>query len=209
MLRYLYASNLKDHPRLADSMFRDRTAQFRDRLGWDVCVDAGGHERDEYDDLNPLYVIWEQPDGHHGGSMRFLPTTGRTMVNDHFANITTGDPINSPHIWECTRFCLSPNADGRVAAALMLGGGEVMKGFGVAQFVGVFDARMVRIYRRVGSSPKVLGSTGTGRDQISVGLWSYNESDRLKVLVRAGISSALSQHWYRRAFRINPAKQAA
>ena len=33
--------------------------------------------------LNPLYVIWEIPDGSHGGSMRFLPTSGRTMVHEH------------------------------------------------------------------------------------------------------------------------------
>ena len=209
MLRYLYASQLNDHPRLADTMFRDRAAQFRDRLGWDVSVDAQGHERDEYDDMDPLYVIWQRADGLHGGSMRFLPTTGRTMVNDHFSDIAGGDAICSPFIWECTRFCLAPNADGRIAAALMLGGGEVMQGFGVTRFVGVFDARMVRIYRRVGSSPKVLGSAGTGRDQISVGLWNYDANDRLKVLARAGVSSALSQHWYRRAFGVNPAKQAA
>ena len=209
MLRYLYASQLEHHRRLADTMFRDRAAQFRDRLGWDVTVNAIGHERDAYDDMDPLYVIWEQPDGTHGGSMRFLPTMGRTMVNDHFSDVTEGRMIRSPHIWECTRFCLAPHADGRIAAALMLGGGEVMLGFGVSQFVGVFDARMVRIYRRVGSSPEVLGSTGTGRDQISVGLWTYNPSDRLKVLSRAVVSSALSQHWYRRAFGAIAANQAA
>jgi N-acyl-L-homoserine lactone synthetase len=37
-----------------------------------------GQERDRYDDLNPLYVIWQEHDGRHAGSMRFLPTTGRT-----------------------------------------------------------------------------------------------------------------------------------
>ena len=37
----------------------------------------------------------------------------------------------------------------------MLGGGEIMQGFGIKHFVGVFDARMVRIYRLIGSSPDV------------------------------------------------------
>lgn len=90
--------------------------------------------------------------------MRFLPTTGATTVNDHFADLSDGGAIRSPLIWESTRFCLAPNANSRIAAALMLGDGEVMRGFGVTQFVGVFDARMVRIYRRFGSSPTVLGS---------------------------------------------------
>lgn len=206
MLRYLTAAQLSDHPTLAHSMFRDRALQFRDRLGWDVSVDAHGFERDEYDDLDPLYVIWQDRNGRHGGSMRFLPTMGRTMVNDHFGHLTQGEKISSPFIWECTRFCLSPNADGRVAAALMLGGGEVMRGFGITQFVGVFDARMVRIYRMIGASPEVLGSAGTGRDRISVGLWAYDPSDRFKVLARAGVSSRLSEHWYSRAFGSKPTK---
>ncbi|MCL4168871.1 UNVERIFIED_CONTAM: hypothetical protein GTU68_020378 [Idotea baltica] len=206
MLRYVYGSQLDDHPILADTMFRDRATQFRDRLGWDVAVDAQGYERDEYDAHDPLYVIWQRPDGRHGGSMRFLPTMGQTMVNDHFKDLMQGDEIHSPFIWESTRFCLAPSGDSRVAAALMLGGGEVMRGFGVTQFVGVFDARMVRVYRMIGASPDILGSRGTGREKISVGLWSYDPADRVKVLSRAGLSSALSEHWYARFFGEKPSK---
>ena len=76
MIRYLYADELHNFPKLSQTMFEDRADQFKTRLDWDVLVDERGRERDEYDDLNPLYVIWEQPDGSHGGSMRFLPTTG-------------------------------------------------------------------------------------------------------------------------------------
>lgn len=208
MLRYLYADELKTYPKLACGMFRDRADQFKTRLGWEVEVDAEGFERDSYDALNPLYVIWEQQDGTHGGSMRFLPTTGRTMVNDHFGHLTTG-PITSPHIWECTRFCLARGASSHVAAALMLGGGEIMRGFGVTHFVGVFDARMVRIYKRVGSSPEVLGTDGDGRDAISVGLWSFDEEAQARVSERASLPPALSAHWFRRAFGTAPVLASA
>ncbi len=102
MLRYIYGSDLHENPLLANTMFTDRAMQFRNRLGWDVAVDAQGHERDEYDTHNPLYVLWQRPDGRHGGSMRFLPTTGPTMVNDHFNDLTQGRVIHSPTIWECT-----------------------------------------------------------------------------------------------------------
>ncbi|WP_377508662.1 acyl-homoserine-lactone synthase [Octadecabacter sp. R77987] len=211
MLRYLYADQLKDYPALCASMFRDRADQFARRLGWDVQVDELGWERDDYDALNPLYVIWQRPDGTHGGSMRFLPTTGQTMVRDHFGNLTVGADITSPLIWECTRFCLARGAAPQVAGALMLAGGELMRGFSLTHFVGVFDARMVRIYRMIGSSPTVLGSSGKGRDQISVGLWEYAPDARMRVLRRAGISSALSEHWFARAFGHPPqiARQAA
>lgn len=208
MLRYLYADQLKDHPRLADEMFTHRAEQFRARLKWEVVVDARGHERDEYDALNPLYVIWETAEGGHGGSTRFLPTTGPVMVNDHFRDLISA-PIRSPHIWECTRFCMAPGQGANVAAALMLGGGEIMQGFGVRHFVGVFDARMVRIYKRVGSSPEVLGSVGTGRDQISVGLWAFEQAAQLRVAQRAGITRSLSRAWFNRAFGAGPAEEFA
>ncbi len=199
MLRYLYGSELHQFPRLARSMFEDRADQFQSRLGWDVDVDEHGQERDGYDDLNPLYVIWEDNQGLHGGSMRFLPTTGPVMVNDHFGHLTTG-PVVSPLIWECTRFCLSKTAAPHVAAALMLGGGEIMRGFGVQHFVGVFDARMVRIYRMIGSSPEVLGSQGEGKDRIAVGLWSFDEIAQARVAKRAGISPLQSRSWFEAAF---------
>jgi acyl homoserine lactone synthase len=200
MLRYLYADELANYPKLADTMFRDRADQFQTRLGWKVTVNDAGHERDEYDDLNPLYVIWETPNGSHGGSMRFLPTTGTVMVNDHFSELLGGETISSPFIWECTRFCLSRNAAPTVAAALMLGGGEIMRGFGIEHFVGVFDHRMKRIYRMIGASPDVLGTTGTGRDSISVGLWHFETSHQLQVARRAGLSKAISRLWFERAF---------
>ena len=200
MLRYVYGDQLHLHPRLRDTMFRDRAEQFSRRLGWDVTVDADGFERDQYDDLNPLYVIWERADGTHGGSMRLLPTTGRTMVHEHFAHLTDVSAIRSPLVWECTRFCLAPGAEPRVAGALMLAGGEVMRGFGLTHLLGVFDARMVRIYRRIGASPEVLGSLGDGRDCISVGLWEYDEEDREKVLRRAELPGTLSETWYAQAF---------
>lgn len=199
MLRYVYAKDLAAFPKLAKSMFEDRADQFKTRLGWDVKVSGDGAERDSYDAINPLYVIWEEPDGSHGGSMRFLPTTGPVMVNDHFGHLISG-PVTSPLIWECTRFCLARGAGTHVAAALMLGGGEIMQGFGVQHFVGVFDARMVRIYRMIGASPEVLGSEGKGRDQISVGLWAFDPQAQAKVAARAGITPEQSRFWFDQSF---------
>ena len=168
MLRYVYADDIHHFPRLADSMFRDRADQFATRLGWDVQVDGHGHERDDYDALNPLYVIWEGPDGRHRGSMRFLPTTGRTMINEHFTDV--------------------------------LGGGELMRHFEVRHFAGVFDERMVRIYRLIGASPEVLGSRGEGRERVSIGLWAYTDTDHRRVSQRARVSLELSDLWFRRSF---------
>jgi len=207
VLRYVKGDTLAQFPKLRDTMHRDRAAQFRDRLKWDVQVDANGFERDQYDDLNPLYVVWEMPDGSHGGSMRFLPTSGRTMVHEHFAGLLGEADIRSDHIWECTRFCIAKGAGANVAGALMLAGGELMRAFDLTDLLGVFDARMVRIYNMIGAAPQVLGSSGEGRDKISVGLWQFQQKDRAKVLRRAGVSSDLSEYWFRRSFG-HPIKQS-
>ncbi|MGH1368336.1 MAG: acyl-homoserine-lactone synthase [Maritimibacter sp.] len=199
MLRYLYAADLPRFPRLAHSMFADRAEQFSRRLKWQVTVNDAGEERDQYDALNPLYVIWENAKGLHGGSMRFLPTTGRTMVNDHFAHINDGHAIESPLIWECTRFCLSPEADRRASAALALGAGELMEHFALDHFVGVFDPRMERIYRLMGLVPEVLGRAGAGRDEIGLGLWAMDETAFAPTLKRVGVTRETSKGWLRYA----------
>ena len=210
MLTYLYADQLDSYPQLKHTLFRDRATQFRDRLDWDVKVDAQGCEKDQYDAQNPLYVIWRTAQGIHGGSMRVLPTTAPCMVNDFFADIA-GGKITSPLIWESTRFCLAPNIGaeaGRISAALMLAGCEIGLNFGLKHAVGVFDPRMVRIYRNLGWSPEILGSHGKGRDKIYVGLWGFSEAVRFGLAQKAGISTELSRHWFNRAFGTGLAQQA-
>ncbi len=200
MLRFLTGEELGHYPRLRDTMFSDRAKQFRERLGWSVDVDGRGWERDDYDGLNPTYVIWQTPEGRHGGSMRFLPTLGRTMVNEHFSSLAGGRLFVHPKVWECTRFCLAENMPPATSAALMLGGAQLGVGLDLARAVGVFDARMVRIYRLLGWEPTVLGTEGQGADAISLGLWEFSEEVRRKVARKAGISADVAQLWFDRDF---------
>lgn len=205
MLRYVYGHDLHRFPRLRESMFTDRAEQFSARLGWEVSVDDKGWERDDYDAQDPVYVIWEAADGSHGGSMRFLPTTGPCMVNDHFLHLTDGVKIESPLIWECTRFCISPRASGpearKAAAALVLGAGELMARASLKAYVGVFDPRMERIYSLYGVDPQVIGTAGEGRAQIGVGLWEMRgEEAWRRILGRLGIDRETSLRWVRQSF---------
>lgn len=200
MLRFIYADELKDKKLLEKTMFQDRAKQFKERLNWNVTVDQRGWETDEYDEINPLYIIWENSDGRHAGSMRALPTTGRTMINDHFLHLTDGVIISSPLIWECTRFCLAPGASPVVAAGLLLGCLEAAVRFGVDQAVGVFDARMPRIYGRIGHSPEVIGTSGSGRDAISVGIWTVQIEIRDKICKKFNIPQWELARWFDQSF---------
>ncbi|WP_299629532.1 acyl-homoserine-lactone synthase [uncultured Tateyamaria sp.] len=188
MIHFLYGDALASKPVLAHSMFMDRAEQFKKRLGWDVRVDQFGEERDEYDLLNPLYVIVTDEKGLHEASMRLLPTVGKTMVNDHFLEITHGASVESTLIWECTRFCTSPNAQPYSATKLMAAGGKVMQEFCIDHFVGVFDRKMLSVYRLIGSVPTIIGWTQSDTRNIGVGLWEYCADEYRHLLRVCGLS---------------------
>lgn len=209
MLHYIYASDIDTVPKLRDGMFRDRAAQFGHRLGWDeVSVDEKGLERDGYDALNPLYIIWELPDGSHGGSMRMMPTVGQTMINDHFTSLTDGVRIESPLIWECTRFCISPKADRRATAALVVAAGELMDSFALEHFVGVFFDKMERVFALSHIDADILGvadEADVAGDKIAVGTWEITPDCMRRNLARIGVTRDVSRDWFRASFQRKPA----
>lgn len=209
MIRYIYADKLSQYPVLADSMFKDRASQFKHRLDWEVTVDSKGWEIDQYDSLNPLYIVYETPEGRHGGSVRIMPTTGRIMTNEHFLHLTGGVRIASPFIWECTRFCLSPTAGAGVAAALLVAGVELGLRFNIEQALGVIYTKTVPLYRRIGSMPDIIGSDNNGRDSISVGLWEISEARRAAISERCGIPLSVIARWFDSSFEDAPQRIAA
>ena len=209
MLRYVYGNDLAKFPKLRDTMFRDRAAQFSERLRWEaVRVDQNGYEIDQYDALDPLYVIWELEDGTHGASMRILPTTGRTMLNEHFMHLTDNVEIRSPFIWECTRLCVSSRAPRRATSALALAMGELIDEFPVEHLVAVFFSHMRRLFKFNRMEIDVLGSDGEGRNQIEVALWDIGPLAMQTALNRLGITREVSKAWIRESFsQKQPAEQ--
>jgi acyl homoserine lactone synthase len=200
MIRFIYADRLSDYPVLAESMFKDRAEQFKKRLEWDVTVNEDGWEVDQYDALNPIYIVWENADGSHGGSLRIMPTTGRTMTAEHFRHLTDGVHISSPLIWECTRFCLSPGASAGVAAALLAAGIELGLRFGLEQAIGVIYTKTLAIYQRIGHRPDVIGTDDGGRDSISICIWDLTEAARDRICFRAGLPAGLVGQWFDLSF---------
>ena len=172
-------------------MHAHRAAQFGARLGWEVVVD-GGEERDQYDGGAALYCVLTRG-GRHEGSMRFLPTTGRTMTEEHFAALYPGAPIRDPQIWECTRFVIAPGAPPGAAAALMLGGLELGLAAGLAGSIGVYGRAMERVYARLGWPPETLGA---GVD-LRLGLWRYDAALRRPLAERAGMTARAARHGLR------------
>jgi acyl homoserine lactone synthase len=202
MIRMFQGRDRKRYPREADEMFRLRARQFRDRLGWKVNVQAGW-EIDEFDQMNPLYLVSMDDDaGQIAGCLRFLPTTGPTMMKRVFDQYFN-EPfdIETPFVWECTRFAIEPSlAKRRITPTglckttfeLMQGGCEVATMAGVEQIVGIFDRLMVRIYRRAGWAPEIIASTDRlGSETIFVGLWDVSRASLHAMRQRSGIMESV------------------
>jgi acyl homoserine lactone synthase len=189
-------------PREADEMFRLRARQFHDRLGWKVDV-RGGWEIDEYDQMNPLYLVsLDEMSGAVRGSLRFLPTTGPTMMKGCFDKyFHVPFDIESPLIWECSRFSIEPTTvHGRVSGSalrrttfeLMHGGCEVALMAGVDQVLGIFDPLMLRVYRRTGWGPEIIASTDQlGPEVVYFGIWDVSEASLMAIRERSGIKDTV------------------
>lgn len=176
MLHFLTGAELKNTPTLRDSMFMDRKQQFIDRLGWGLTCTDEQFEVDQYDRDDSCYVICSDGCNRHLGSMRLLPTNLPNMIQEHFSYVIPGISFSSDRIWECTRLCAASGASPRVAYSILAGAAKFMSSFEINAFLGLFDKRMHRAYRRLGASPMVIGSSTSDDGIVSIGLWHFEKT---------------------------------
>ncbi len=146
-------------------MHRLRYRVFKDRLDWEVEV-SDEMEIDEFDALDPAYLIQRAGDGRVQGCVRLLPSTGPTMLRETFPILLDGAlaPTSST-IWESSRFALDIPADApkgahglaRATYELFAGMVEFSLSRGLSEIVTVTDARMERILRRAGWPLRRIG----------------------------------------------------
>lgn len=175
MIKLVQGLECNSQPRLTNAMYRMRAETFSERLGWDVKV-KDGMEIDEFDAINPLYLLAVDSHDNLKGSLRLLPTTGKNMLQDVFSELLdNGETVRSPLIWESTRFCVSksaalertPNKLNRTTGELLAGIVEVGMLAGLQSVVSVYDARMKRVLQTAGcpatqiGTPKKIGKVTT------------------------------------------------
>jgi N-acyl-L-homoserine lactone synthetase len=198
MIRILTSADRLACGDLFDQMFRARAAVFHGRLGWSVNVHQG-MEYDRYDEEeNPVYVVSTDGHGSHLGSLRLLPTTGETMLRNEFAGFFS-EPVDviSSAVWECTRFCVHcptpENARGagqRVSSELMIGLCDLALSSGIKHIVGLYEAHMTRVYRRIGWPPETLARARPEIGKLIVGIWDASEAALLAM--RRSIGTGLT-----------------
>lgn len=194
----IYREHLDDFPHLRDAMFRERGVQFKERLGWNLETDKTGRERDQYDAMNPLYIVISDEEGRHLGSTRLMPTTGPTMIGDRFSHMTADTTITSPLIWEVTRFFVSDRAHRKVAPALMWAGCAFARKHGINFYVGVTGAHMVRVFRACGWAAEVIGEADSDEGDICACLWPADDDQCEALRRKAGLPEGIAApHVYR------------
>jgi len=148
-----------------DEFHRLRKRVFFERMRWDVPV-IGDWEIDGYDALDPLYLVCLDEQERLIGGLRLLPTMGLNMLNDTFSQLLPeGKRIESPLIWEASRFAVdheanipvTPKGIGRATAELGMGSIEVGERLGLKFIVAVYDAFLHRAMKRGGCQGDPLG----------------------------------------------------
>lgn len=201
MIRLIQGDDCLSFKREIDEMHRIRCDVFQKRLGWDVNV-VGEWEIDEFDEANPLYVVSVHRDtGRVQGSLRLLPTTGPNMLRDVFGELLPdGDVIESPLVWESSRFSVHHLAEGerdgrginRVTGELLAGMCEVGMLAGLSQIVTVYDARIARIIRQAGARGEIIGRPKRiGRVMTYAGLFDTDQTMLDNIRASCGITGSV------------------
>lgn len=190
------------YPNLFDQMFRMRAAVFSARLGWDVTV-VDGKEIDSFDSENPLYLLCvDEMTQSLKGAVRLLPTTGPNMLRDVFAVLVPDGTVESPLIWESSRFAINPLLSAEsdrydanrvvntTTIELLCGLVEAAQLAGVAHIVSVFDARMARIFRASDCPYEPIGTpTRIGKTMTYAGLFEISDAMRRRLGNVCGLHS--------------------
>lgn len=165
MIRLVAGSQRAKFQREIAQMHEIRKRAFHDRLQWRVRT-LREWEIDEFDALNPLYLLAIDANDNVRGSLRLLPTTGPNMLADVFPELLPdGISIESATIWESSRFTVdheaaterSTNSLNRVTGELLIGLIEVGLLAGLTDVVSVYNAMFARILRRANFTAEPIG----------------------------------------------------
>jgi N-acyl-L-homoserine lactone synthetase len=198
MIIVIDGTNRHLYTRLLDEMFALRARVFGARLGWEVDI-RDGREIDQFDALDPAYVIGVNDDNKVVSCVRALQTTGPHMLSDVFSSILGGEPpLRSATIWESTRFCVDTEVLDRgktrgsisyATCELMAASLEYARDSGITDIVTVIDPVMNRVLKRSDCAPYgyVGNTTPMGKVSAMAALLDCSDERIMRTRQFAGI----------------------
>lgn len=161
------------HSNYLRKMHQLRAAVFGTRLEWDVIITDDG-ERDQYDELNPTYILAIAGRNKVVGCARLLPTLGPTMLERTFPQLLADGSLHATSATiESSRFCVDTTLPaGRGGGQLHVATLTMFAGIiewsianGYDKIVTATDLRFERILNRAGwpmarlGEPVAIGNT--------------------------------------------------
>lgn len=201
-------------------MFRTRKKVFSDALHWNVSVE-GDIERDQHDDMGPVYLVWcNEERTRHYGSMRLMPTTGPTLLYDVFrSTFPDAAELAAPGIWEGTRMCLDEIAlatdfpdipPGRAFSLLLVALCEFALDHGIHTMISNYEPYARRLYTRAGAQVHELGrADGFGRHPVCCGAFEISTEVLGTMRATVGLTAPLYQGVFSTETSLSLADRAA
>ncbi len=129
---------------LVDEMHQLRARVFAGRLGSRVKIEHG-RARDEYDALDPTYILALTDRGDVAGCARLLPTTGPTMLSQTFPQLLPGSQLRGKSTMvESSRFCVDSRGERR--------GGRFLHEATLTMFTGIIEWSMLHGFDEVATA---------------------------------------------------------
>ena len=175
-------------------MHRFRKAVFKDRLDWDVQVDANGFESDEFDLPEALYLLAIDQKDRVVGSWRLLPTSGPTMIRDVWPDFLQTLPMPaSEQVWEASRFGVRSFEKSSkdcirqlniVTAEMFCALTELCLLCGIQQIYTLYDHKIARLLKRLDCQP-VAVSREIRIDDIPAQIGCFNTDEDMLMRLRS------------------------
>jgi acyl-homoserine lactone synthase len=102
-----------------EQAYRLRHQVFVEEMGWTDLAKPDGREIDQFDDKHTVHMLYIER-GQVLGYQRMLPSTRPHLLSHVMPELCEGEPPAGPHVWECTRHCVSRGhrEKGRVASPI-------------------------------------------------------------------------------------------
>lgn len=184
------------------NMFRFRHTIFHDRLQWDVNS-LHGMEYDEFDTLNPYYMIGTNPQHQVEACWRMLPTTGPYMLKDTFPQLLCNDrPPQQNDIWELSRFAVAPVSNRSSSQAILndLTFSMLQLSYtfarqnNISKYITVTSVALERVLLRAGFPLQRIGDA---------------QSQKIGKITTVACTIDINEQYLMAAFRLPPIQQAA
>jgi acyl-homoserine lactone synthase len=163
MLHVVAKDNRALYQREIEEFYRLRKAVFVDELGWNIPVQPGGLEIDQYDDDEAVYGFSFDVNRQLTMGCRYRPAHDRSLLMDVFSHALgpdTPDPTG-PGVWEITRgICLESGGarhNQRRRACQMITPLELTRAAGGNRCIAFAEVRLLPLFIQMGWRVQLLG----------------------------------------------------